>query len=50
MLACLQIHSQGTTAFADAYFETKIIQASEFYKKSRYTDGLQIAQNLYETA
>lgn len=50
MLACLQIHSQGTTAFADAYFETKIIQASEFYKKSRYTDALQIAQNLYETA
>lgn len=50
LFLCLQVAAQETPTLHDVDYESQINQAREYYKKSRYTDALQIAENLYETA
>ncbi len=45
-----QLLSQETNALSDDDFESQIKQARTLYQKSKFTDAMQITQNLYEIA
>lgn len=50
LFTCLHIHSQETAALDDAGFEAKIEQSREFYQRSKFTEAMQVAQDLYDVA